>query len=119
MRSHTVSAEGGMAAVLRTDYDNFDLHAYDTIKGSDFIADQDAVEFSVKEAPKESVRLEHWGCPFRRDTDGRISVRAFGAMSVKRTLFATDKIGSHLPNTLFQTSCTLESIHRYDAGFRS
>ena len=60
MRSHTVSAEGGMAAVLRTDYDNFDLHAYDTIKGSDFLADQDAVEFFVKEAPKESIRLEHW-----------------------------------------------------------
>ncbi len=73
MRSHTVSAEGGMAAVLRTDYDNFDLHAYDTIKGSDFLADQDAVEFFVKEAPKESIRLEHWGCPFSRDPDGRIS----------------------------------------------
>jgi len=117
MRSHTVSAEGGMAAVLRTDYDNFDLHAYDTIKGSDFLADQDAVEFFVKEAPKESVRLEHWGCPFSRDPDGRISVRAFGGMSVKRTLFATDKIGFHLLHTLFQTSLKFENIHRYDEWF--
>jgi succinate dehydrogenase/fumarate reductase flavoprotein subunit len=117
MRSHTVSAEGGMAAVLRTDYDNFDLHAYDTIKGSDFLADQDAVEFFVREAPKESVRLEHWGCPFSRDPDGRISVRAFGGMSVKRTLFATDKIGFHLLHTLFQTSLKLENIHRYDEWF--
>jgi len=117
MRSHTVSAEGGMAAVLRTDYDNFDLHAYDTIKGSDFLADQDAVEFFVKEAPKESIRLEHWGCPFSRDPDGRISVRAFGGMSVKRTLFATDKIGFHLLHTLFQTSLKFENVHRYDEWF--
>jgi len=117
MRSHTVSAEGGMAAVLRTDYDNFDLHAYDTIKGSDFLADQDAVEFFVKEAPKESIRLEHWGCPFSRDPDGRISVRAFGGMSVKRTLFATDKIGFHLLHSLFQTSLKFENIHRYDEWF--
>jgi succinate dehydrogenase/fumarate reductase flavoprotein subunit len=117
MRSHTVSAEGGMAAVLRKDYDNFDLHAYDTIKGSDFLADQDAVEFFVREAPKESVRLEHWGCPFSRDPDGRISVRAFGGMSVKRTLFATDKIGFHLLHTLFQTSLKFENIHRYDEWF--
>jgi len=117
MRSHTVSAEGGMAAVLRTDYDNFDLHAYDTIKGSDFLADQDVVEFFVREAPKESVRLEHWGCPFSRDPDGRISVRAFGGMSVKRTLFATDKIGFHLLHSLFQTSLKFENIRRYDEWF--
>ena len=117
MRSHTVSAEGGMAAVLRTDYDNFDLHAYDTIKGSDFLADQDSVEFFVKEAPRESIRLEHWGCPFSRDPDGRISVRAFGGMSVKRTLFATDKIGFHLLHTLFQTSLKFEKIKRHDEWF--
>src|SRR5207247_10055142 len=62
MRSHTVSAEGGMAAVTR-EYDSFDSHAYDTVKGSDFLADQDSVEFFVKEAPRESYQLEHWGCP--------------------------------------------------------
>ena len=116
MRSHTVSAEGGMAAVLR-DYDSFDQHAYDTIKGSDFLADQDSVEFFVKEAPKEAIQLEHWGCPFSRDPDGRISSRAFGGMSVKRTLFATDKIGFHMLHTLFQTSLKSENIHRYDEWF--
>ncbi len=116
MRSHTVSAEGGMAAVTR-EYDSFDSHAYDTIKGSDFLADQDSVEFFVKEAPRESYQLEHWGCPFSRDPDGRISSRAFGGMSVKRTLFATDKIGFHLLHTLFQTSLKYENIHRYDEWF--
>ncbi len=113
MRSHTVSAEGGMAAVLK-DYDNLDLHAYDTIKGSDFLADQDAVEYFVQQAPRETIQLEHWGCPFSRDPDGKISARAFGGMSVKRTLFATDKIGFHLLHTLFQTSLKYANIHRYD-----
>ena len=116
MRSHTVSAEGGMAAVTR-EYDSFDSHSYDTIKGSDFLADQDSVEFFVKEAPRESYQLEHWGCPFSRDPDGRISSRAFGGMSVKRTLFATDKIGFHLLHTLFQTSLKYENIRRYDEWF--
>ena len=113
MRSHTVSAEGGMAAVLK-DYDNLDLHAYDTIKGSDFLADQNAVEYFVQQAPRETIQLEHWGCPFSRDPDGKISARAFGGMSVKRTLFATDKIGFHLLHTLFQTSLKYANIHRYD-----
>ncbi len=116
MRSHTVSAEGGMAAVLK-DYDNFDLHAYDTIKGSDFLADQDAVEYFVHEAPRETIQLEHWGCPFSREPDGKISSRAFGGMSVKRTVFATDKIGFHLLHTLFQTSLKYPNIHRYDEYF--
>jgi len=116
MRSHTVSAEGGMAAVTR-EYDSFDSHAFDTIKGSDFLADQDSVEFFVKEAPRETYQLEHWGCPFSRDPDGRISARAFGGMTVKRTLFATDKIGFHLLHTLFQTSLKYENIHRYDEWF--
>ena len=116
MRSHTVSAEGGMAAVTH-EYDSFDSHAYDTIKGSDFLADQDSVEFFVKEAPRESYQLEHWGCPFSRDPDGRISSRAFGGMTVKRTLFATDKIGFHLLHTLFQTSLKYENIRRYDEWF--
>ena len=102
MRSHTVSAEGGTAAVLR-EYDNLDLHAYDTIKGSDFLADQDVVEAFVKEARDEIIQLEHWGCPWSRDPDGRVSVRAFGGMSVKRTLFAADKTGFHMLHALFQT----------------
>jgi succinate dehydrogenase/fumarate reductase flavoprotein subunit len=113
MRSHTVSAEGGTAAVLR-DYDSFDMHALDTIKGSDFLADQDAVEFFVARCPEEIIRLEHWGCPWSRDEDGRVSQRAFGGMSVKRTVYAADKVGFHILHTLFQTSIKYEQIHRFD-----
>src|SRR2546428_4452930 len=116
MRSHTVSAEGGTAAVLR-DYDSFELHAFDTIKGSDFLADQDAVEFFVGRCPAEIFRLEHWGCPWSRDPDGRVSQRAFGGMSVKRTVFAADKVGFHILHTLFQTSMKFENIHRFDEYF--
>ncbi|TLZ94525.1 MAG: FAD-binding protein, partial [Methanobacteriota archaeon] len=116
MRSHTVSAEGGTAAVLR-DYDSFELHALDTIKGSDFLADQDAVEFFVAHCPQEIIRLEHWGCPWSRDEDGRVSQRAFGGMSVKRTVYAADKVGFHILHTLFQTSMKYEQIHRFDESF--
>jgi succinate dehydrogenase/fumarate reductase flavoprotein subunit len=116
MRSHTVSAEGGTAAVLR-DYDSLELHALDTIKGSDFLADQDAVEFFVAGCPEEIIRLEHWGCPWSRDEDGRVSQRAFGGMSVKRTVYAADKVGFHILHTLFQTSMKYERIHRFDEFF--
>lgn len=118
MRSHTVSAEGGTAAVLR-EYDSFDLHIRDTIFGSDWLADQDAVELFVHEAPGEVLQLEHWGCPWSRDPDGRVSVRFFGGMSVNRTLFAADKTGFHLLHTLFQTSLKYEQIKRHDEWFVS
>src|SRR6266850_4846189 len=116
MRSHTVSAEGGTAAVMR-DFDSLDLHAKDTIFGADFLADQDAVEAFVQEAPGELIQLEHWGCPWSRDPDGRVSVRSFGGMSVDRTLFAADKTGFHLLHTLFQTSLKYDNITRYDECF--
>lgn len=116
MRSHTVSAEGGAAAVLR-DFDNLDFHAKDTIFGADFLADQDVVEAFVKEAPGELIQLEHWGCPWSRDPDGRVSVRSFGGMTVDRTLFAADKTGFHMLHSLFQTSLKYENIIRYDECF--
>ena len=116
MRSHTVSAEGGTAAVLK-DYDSMDLHALDTIKGSDYLADQDAVELFVREAPSEVIQLEHWGCPWSREEGGKLAARAFGGMSVKRTLFAADKTGFHLLHTLLQHSLKYPSIVRYDEWF--
>ncbi len=116
MRSHTVSAEGGAAGVVGSD-DSLDLHAYDTLKGSDFLADQDVVESFVEEAAAELVQLEHWGCPWSREPDGRVAVRAFGGMSVKRTWFASDKTGFHMLHALFQTSMKYERIVRLDEYF--
>ena len=116
MRSHTVSAEGGAAGV-RLDDDSFDQHAYDTVSGGDWLCDQDAVEAFVKEAPQELLRLEHWGCPWSRETDGRIAVRPFGGMKKMRTWFAADKTGFHMLHTLFQTSLKYDSVTRYDEFF--
>ena len=118
MRSHTVSAEGGTAGVLKDD-DNLDSHAYDTIKGSDYLADQDVVELFVKEAPGELIQMEHWGCPWSRDEEGKLAVRFFGGMSVKRTVFAADKTGFHMLHTLFQTTLKYENIVRLDEWFVS
>ncbi|MFI5283163.1 MAG: FAD-binding protein [Candidatus Dormibacterales bacterium] len=116
MRSHTVSAEGGAAAVMRPE-DSYDTHAFDTIKGSDYLADQDVVEAFVREAPLEIVQMEHWGCPWSRDPDGRISVRPFGGMTTWRTCFAADKSGFHMLHAVFQTSLKYDQITRHDEAF--
>ncbi len=116
MRSHTVSAEGGAAAVIKPD-DSLDEHAYDTISGGDWLCDQDAVEAFVREAPEEMLRLEHWGCPWSRESNGRIAVRPFGGMKRERTWFAADKTGFHMLHTLFQTSLKYGAIARYDEFF--
>ncbi|MGQ0568403.1 MAG: fumarate reductase (quinol) flavoprotein subunit [Armatimonadota bacterium] len=115
MRSHTVSAEGGAAAVISTG-DTFDAHCEDTITGSDWLADQDVVEAFVNEAPHEMLQMEHWGCPWSRQPDGRIAVRPFGGMQIERTWYAADKTGFHMLHTLFQTSLKY-SITRYDEWF--
>jgi fumarate reductase flavoprotein subunit len=116
MRSHTVSAEGGAAAVMAAN-DSYDTHAFDTIKGSDYLADQDVVEAFVREAPLEIVQMEHWGCPWSRNADGTIAVRPFGGMTTWRTVFAADKSGFHMLHTVFQTSLKYDQIHRHDEFF--
>ena len=116
MRSHTVSAEGGSAAVIADD-DSLEEHIYDTISGGDWLCDQDAVEMFVNEAPNELLRLEHWGCPWSRRDNGRVNVRPFGGMKKKRTWFAADKTGFHMLHTLFQTSLKYASVSRYDEWF--
>src|SRR5687768_4336114 len=116
MRSHTVSAEGGAAAVIAND-DSLDEHAYDTVSGGDWLCDQDAVEAFVEEAPRELLRLEHWGCPWSREPNGKVAVRPFGGMKKKRTWFAADKTGFHMLHTLFQTSLKYDTVRRYDEWF--
>ncbi len=116
MRSHTVAAEGGAAAVIKEN-DSLDEHAYDTISGGDWLCDQDAVEAFVHEAPEEMLRLEHWGCPWSREEDGSVAVRSFGGMTNKRTWFAADKTGFHMLHTMFQTTLKYDPIQRYDEYF--
>ncbi len=116
MRSHTVSAEGGAAGVIKPD-DTREHHIYDTISGADWLSDQDAVEAFVDECPGELTQLEHWGCPWSREPDGTVAVRPFGGMKIKRTWFAADKTGFHMLHALFQTSLKYESIYRFDEFF--
>ena len=116
MRSHTVAAEGGAAAVIKST-DSLDDHCYDTISGADWLADQDAVEAFVQQAPEEMIRLEHWGCPWSREADGHVAVRPFGGMRKERTWFAADKTGFHMLHALFQTSLKFENVVRYDEWF--
>ena len=117
MRSHTVSAEGGAAAYVPGSDDSLEKHAYDTVKGSDFLADQDTVDYFVEQATPELTRLEHWGCPWSRNDDGTVATRPFGGMTVPRTWFAADKVGFHMLHTLFQHSMRFERIVRYDEHF--
>ena len=118
MRSHSVSAEGGTAAVLfPEDGDNFESHIYDTVKGSDFLADQDTVERLVHTIPDEVYRLEHWGMPWSRRDDGRIAQRAFGGYSFPRASFAQDKVGFYQMQTLYDTALKYDNIHFYNEWF--
>lgn len=116
MRSHTVAAEGGSAGVIQA-HDAFEQHFDDTVAGSDWLADQDVVEYFVERCPQEMLQLEHWGCPWSRRQDGSINVRAFGGMKTERTWFAADKTGFHILHTLFQTSIKYPSIERFDEFF--
>jgi succinate dehydrogenase / fumarate reductase flavoprotein subunit len=95
IRSHSVAAQGGIAASLQNvePDDDWEAHAFDTVKGSDYLADQDAVEIMTKQAPNVIIELEHLGVLFSRLEDGRIAQRAFGGHSHKRTCYAADKTG--------------------------
>ncbi|MDR0816105.1 MAG: fumarate reductase (quinol) flavoprotein subunit [Desulfovibrio sp.] len=116
MRSHTVAAEGGSAAV-RQETDSLELHFNDTVSGGDWLCDQDVVEYFVQQCPHEMIQLEQWGCPWSRKPDGSINVRNFGGMKVARTWFAADKTGFHILHTLFQTSLKYPQIRRLDEHF--
>jgi succinate dehydrogenase / fumarate reductase flavoprotein subunit len=110
-RSHTVAAQGGISAALgNMGEDDWRWHMYDTVKGSDWLGDQDAIEFMCKEAPNAVIELEHYGLPFSRTDDGRIYQRPFGGMTTKfgqgppahRTAAAADRTGHAMLHTLYQ-----------------
>ncbi|MBA2771416.1 MAG: FAD-binding protein, partial [Sphingomonas sp.] len=119
-RSHTVAAQGGIAAALSNmGPDHWTWHMYDTVKGSDWLGDQDAIEYLTREAPAAVVELEHMGLPFSRTADGLIYQRAFGGMTqnmgegpaAQRTCAAADRTGHAMLHTLYQQSL------KHDADF--
>jgi len=116
LRSHSVCAQGGTAAVMR-EKDSYDLHAFDTVKGADFLADQDAVEFFVKRAPREIVLTEHWGCPWSRTPDGKIDQRPFGGHTFPRACFAADMTGFHEMHAIYGRATVYDNIRFYDEWF--
>jgi len=118
MRSHSVSAEGGTAAVLfPEDGDSIESHIYDTVKGSDFLADQDAAERLCNEMPNEIYQLEHWGMPWSRREDGKIGQRAFGGYSFPRASYASDKVGFFEMQTLYDTCQKFDNIEFLNEWF--
>lgn len=118
MRSHSVSAEGGTAAVIfEEEGDNQESHIYDTIKGSDFLADQDVAEKLVSNMPYEIFQLDHWGMPWSRKEDGRIAQRKFGGYSFPRATYAQDKVGFYEMQTLYDTCLKYDNIHFYNEWF--
>jgi len=118
MRSHSVSAEGGTAAVLFPDEgDSIESHIYDTVKGSDFLAAQDAAERLCKEMPDEIYQLEHWGMPWSRREDGKLGQRAFGGYSFPRATYASDKVGFFEMQTLYDTCQKFDNIEFLNEWF--
>ena len=118
MRSHSVCAEGGTAAVVRPEEgDSFDLHSWDTVKGADFLADQDTVDRFVRTSPNEIRLLDHWGCPWSRREDGRIMQRPFGGHSFPRACMAADKTGFFEMQALYDTLVKYNNYKRYDECF--
>lgn len=118
MRSHSVSAEGGTAAVLFEDEgDTVESHVYDTVKGSDFLADQDAAERLCTEMPREVRQLEHWGMPWSRRPDGRVDQRNFGGYSFPRATYASDKVGFFEMQTLYDTCQKFDNIEYLNEWF--
>jgi len=102
LRSHSVSAQGGINAALGKN-DRWEDHAFDTIKGSDYLADQDTVEVLCRDAPERVIEMEHWGTLFSR-VDGRIAQRPFGGAGFPRTAYAEDRTGHHLLHTMYEQS---------------
>ena len=118
MRAHSVCAEGGTGAVLQPDAgDSLELHAWDTVKGSDFLADQDVVFRFVEKAPESIYQLDRWGLPWSRTEDGRIQQRPFGGHSFPRATMAADKTGFFEMQTLYDALQQYDNFTRYDEVF--
>src|SRR5215213_9057631 len=105
-RSHSGAAEGGINAALgNSAEDSPESHAFDTVKGSDYLGDQDSIEIFTREAPGDIYQLEHWGAVFSRNDEGRLAQRPFGAAGSPRTVFAADITGHVLIQVLYEQLC--------------
>lgn len=116
MRSHTVAAEGGAAAVTAAD-DSLAAHFQDTVSGGEWLCDQTVVDYFVRHAYQELVQMEHWGCPWSRTSDGRVAVRRFGGMKTPRTWYAADKTGFHMLHTLYHTALKYDQVEQFSEYF--
>ena len=117
VRSHSVAAAGGINAAINVD-DDWRSHAYDTVKGSDFLGDQDAIEIMCSEAPAEVMHLEHIGVTFHRNEEGELDLRAFGGASMKRTAYVADITGQAMLHVLYeQLMRRQEVVDRYEEWF--
>jgi succinate dehydrogenase / fumarate reductase flavoprotein subunit len=115
VRSHTGAAEGGINAALR-EGDSWQDHAYDTMKGSDYLGDAPAIETLAQDSPEEVIQLEHWGMAFSRDDDGRVSQRPFGGLSFPRTTYAGAETGHQLLHTMYE-QLVKRGIEVYDEWY--
>jgi succinate dehydrogenase / fumarate reductase flavoprotein subunit len=117
VRSHSVAAAGGINAAISVD-DDWRSHAYDTVKGSDFLGDQDAIEVMCSEAPGEVMNLEHIGVTFHRNDKGEMDLRAFGGASMKRTAYVADITGQAMLHVLYeQLMKHHETVERFEEWF--
>jgi succinate dehydrogenase / fumarate reductase flavoprotein subunit len=117
VRSHSNAAQGGINAALQPD-DSWESHAFDTVKGSDYLGDQDAIEIMCREAPEEILHLEHLGVTFHRNEEGKLGTRAFGGASAARTYYVADITGQAIMHVLYeQLMKYAELIDRYEEWF--
>src|SRR6058998_188626 len=116
VRSHSVAAAGGINAALNPE-DSWESHAFDTVKGSDYLGDQDAIEIMCREAPQELLHLEHIGVTFHRNEHGRLGTRAFGGASAARTYYVADITGQAILHVLYEQLMKHSEVYRYEEWF--
>src|SRR3982751_2469507 len=118
VRSHSNAAAGGINAALNPE-DSWESHAFDTIKGSDYLGDQDAIEIMCREAPEEVLWLEHSGVTFHRSPEGKLGTRAFGGASAARTYYVADITGQAILHVLYEQLMKHDEIYRYEEWFNT
>src|SRR6188508_861875 len=116
VRSHSNAAQGGINAALQ-EGDSWESHAFDTVKGSDYLGDQDAIEIMCREAPDEILHLEHLGVTFHRDETGHLGKRAFGGASAARTYYVADITGQAILHVLYEQLMKHNEVYRYEEWF--